>query len=65
VSISGGDTLQFEYQAGSGARTVTVETSNKLSDNQWHSVSIERNRKEARMIVDGALKVFHHVYCKK
>jgi hypothetical protein len=58
VSISGGDTLQFEYQAGSGARTVTVETSNKLSDNQWHSVSIERNRKEARMIVDGALKVF-------
>ena len=57
VSISGGDTLQFEYQAGSGPRTVTVETSNKLADNQWHSVSIERNRKEARMIVDGALKV--------
>ena len=57
VSITGGDQLQFEYQAGSGPRTVTVETSNRLSDNQWHSVAIERNRKEARMVVDGALKV--------
>nr|CAG4648471.1 EOG090X00DN [Polyphemus pediculus] len=56
VSITGGDQMQFEYQAGSGPRTVTVETSNRLSDNQWHSVSIERNRKEARMIIDGALK---------
>ena len=58
VSISGGDQLQFEYQAGSGPRTVTVETSNRLADNQWHTVYIERNRREARMIVDGALKVF-------
>ena len=57
VSISGGDQIQFEYQAGSGPRTVTVETSNKLNDNNWHSVYIERNRKEARMVVDGALKV--------
>ena len=57
VSINGGDTLQFEYQAGSGPRTVTVETSNRLADNQWHTVYIERNRREARMIVDGALKV--------
>lgn len=56
VSINGGDTLQFEYQAGSGPRTVTVETSNRLADNQWHTVYIERNRREARMIVDGALK---------
>lgn len=56
VSITGGDQMQFEYQAGSGPRTVTVETSNRLADNQWHSVSIERNRIEARLIIDGALK---------
>nr|CAG4638226.1 EOG090X00DN [Cyclestheria hislopi] len=56
VAIIGGDQIQFEYQAGAGPRTVTVETSNRLNDNQWHSVSVERNRKEARIVVDGALK---------
>ncbi|XP_054280158.1 neurexin-4 [Macrosteles quadrilineatus] len=56
VSILGGDTLQFTYQAGSGPLGVSVETSHKLADNNWHSVSIERNRKEARIVLDGALK---------
>nr|CAG4643694.1 EOG090X00DN [Lepidurus arcticus] len=56
VSIVGGDQIQFTYQAGSGPLGVTVETSTKLNDNQWHSVSVERNRKEARVVVDGALK---------
>jgi contactin associated protein-like 2 len=35
---------------------VTVETSYRLDDNQWHSVLIEKNRKEAAVIVDGAQK---------
>lgn len=48
--------LQFQYQAGSGPMSVSVETAYMLSDDEWHSVVVERNRKEARMIVDGAQK---------
>lgn len=56
LTIINGNQLQFQYQAGSGPLAVSVETSNKLGDNEWHSVSVERNRKEARMVVDGAHK---------
>ncbi|KAG6457370.1 neurexin-4 isoform X1 [Manduca sexta] len=56
LSIIGGDQLQFQFQVGDTPLGVSVETSNRLADNQWHSVSIERNRKEARVVVDGALK---------
>ncbi|XP_055708283.1 neurexin-4 isoform X1 [Phlebotomus papatasi] len=56
LSIIGGKKLQFQYQAGSGPLGVNVETSYHLNDNNWHSVSVERNRKEARLVVDGALK---------
>ncbi|XP_060801715.1 neurexin-4 [Amyelois transitella] len=56
LSIIGGDQLQFQFQVGDTPLGVSVETSNRLADNKWHSVSIERNRKEARVVVDGALK---------
>lgn len=56
LSIIGGKKLQFQYQAGSGPLGVNVETSYHLNDNEWHSVSVERNRKEARLVVDGSLK---------
>lgn len=56
VSIINGHALHFMYQAGSGPLGVNVETSYKLNDDKWHSVSVERNRKEGRMVVDGALK---------
>ncbi|CAM6031990.1 unnamed protein product, partial [Sphagnum compactum] len=56
LSIIGGKKLQFQYQAGSGPLGVNVETSYHLNDNNWHSVSVERNRKEARLVVDGALR---------
>ncbi|XP_034248929.1 neurexin-4 isoform X1 [Thrips palmi] len=56
ISIIGGNKLQFQYQAGGGPLGVSVETAYKLVDNRWHSVSVERNRKEARIVVDGALK---------
>ncbi|XP_049869625.1 neurexin-4 [Pectinophora gossypiella] len=56
LSIIGGDQLQFQFQVGDTPLGVSVETSNRLADNQWHSVSIERNRREARVVVDGALK---------
>lgn len=54
--FAGGNQLQFQYQAGSGPMAVIRETSYKLADDQWHSVSVERNRKEAMLVIDGALK---------
>ncbi|KAK9299061.1 hypothetical protein QLX08_007806 [Tetragonisca angustula] len=56
ISINSGNQIQFQYLAGGGPLTVSVQTSYKLADNRWHSVSVERNRKEARIVVDGALK---------
>jgi hypothetical protein len=51
-----GDQIQFEFEAGKGVQGVTVRTSYRLDDNQWHSVLVEKNRKEAAVIVDGAQK---------
>ena len=31
---------------------LSVESSSDLNDNQWHTVQMERNRKEARLRVD-------------
>ncbi|XP_058066107.1 neurexin-4 [Anopheles bellator] len=56
LEIVGGTKLLFEYQAGTGTQKVYVEMSNWLNDDRWHSVSVERNRKEARLVVDGATK---------
>jgi hypothetical protein len=42
--LTGGDQLQFQYQAGSGPLGVSVDTAYRLADNNWHSVSVERNR---------------------
>lgn len=43
--LVGGDQIQFQYQAGNGLLGVSVETSYKLNNDQWHSVHVERNRK--------------------
>ena len=56
VSIISGNHIQFEYESGKGPQGVTVETAYRLDDDQWHSVLVERNRKEAMVVVDGARK---------
>lgn len=56
MSIIGGNTIQFQYQAGNGPRGLNVETSYSLNDNHWHSVSVERNRVEIRLVIDGSMK---------
>lgn len=56
LTIVNGNQLQFQFQAGSGPVGVTRETAYRLSDNKWHSVTVERNRKEAMLVIDGALK---------
>ena len=47
-----GNTVQFEYDSGKGRQGVSVEASTRLDDNRWHSVIIERNMKEAMLVVD-------------
>ncbi|XP_058793266.1 neurexin-4 [Phymastichus coffea] len=56
ISINGGNQIHFQYQAGGSPLAVSVQTSSRLADNNWHSVSVERNRKEARIVIDGAFK---------
>ena len=56
VSLIGGNHVQLEYESGKGPQGVTVETAYRLDDDRWHSVLVERNRKEAMVVVDGARK---------
>ncbi|KAL1514303.1 hypothetical protein ABEB36_003581 [Hypothenemus hampei] len=56
LTIVNGNQLQFQYQAGSGPIAVVAEVSYRLADDQWHTVSVERNRKEAMIVVDGSQK---------
>ncbi|XP_063218125.1 neurexin-4 [Bacillus rossius redtenbacheri] len=56
ISIIGGTQIQFSYAAGSGPMSVNAEAPYKLSDNNWHSVSLERNRKGSRVVIDSAHK---------
>ncbi|XP_057341760.1 neurexin-4 isoform X1 [Microplitis mediator] len=53
ISINSGKQIVFQYKAGDGPLSVSVQTSNPLNDNNWHTVSVERNRKEARITLDG------------
>ncbi|KAI1289291.1 Neurexin-4 [Halotydeus destructor] len=55
LSIFSSKSIQFEFSAGAGSKSATVEASYRLNDNNWHSVLVERNKKEARLIVDGEL----------
>ncbi|XP_042898016.1 neurexin-4 isoform X2 [Parasteatoda tepidariorum] len=55
IMLIEGDQIQFQYQGGNGPLGVSAETSYKLNDNNWHSVLVERNRKEARVVIDGSL----------
>jgi len=56
VSLISGDAIQFEWAAGKGDQSLTVETTYRLDDDEWHSVHIEKNRKEAMVVIDGARK---------
>lgn len=54
VMLIGGDQIQLSYRTATGPQGVSVETSYKLNNNEWHAVHIERNKKEARILVDSA-----------
>lgn len=56
VSLLSGDQIQFEFEAGKGQQGLTVETAYRMDDDKWHSVLVEKNRKEAMIVVDGGSK---------
>lgn len=47
------DHIQFQYRAGHSSSGVVLDVPYKINDNNWHSVLFERNRKEAKLILDG------------
>lgn len=50
--ISDGNTVQFSYDVGNGAQVIEYRSTNALNDDQWHTVHVEKNRKEAWLRVD-------------
>ncbi|CAL8121658.1 unnamed protein product [Orchesella dallaii] len=54
VEIISGNLIKFQLESGSGPMGVNIQTSAHLNDNQWHSVHVEKNRKQARLVVDGS-----------
>lgn len=50
--ISVGNTLHFRFDVGNGIQTLEKVTSYPLNDNMWHTVHIERNRRQAILQID-------------
>lgn len=55
LAIVNEKSIQFIYSSVKDALPLTVESSYRFNDNNWHSVTIERNRKEIKLAVDGQI----------
>lgn len=55
LSMIGEKTIQFSFSIGQDTQPLTVEAPYRLNDNNWHSILVERNKKEARLVVDGQI----------
>jgi contactin associated protein-like 2 len=53
LALSGPSSVQFSFHAGNGVQELQVQAAYRLSDNRWHSLLLERNRKQVRLTVDG------------
>lgn len=53
LTISSSKVLQFTFDSGHGNQKIEIQSASKLNDDKWHSVSVEWNRKEARLVLDG------------
>lgn len=51
LAIVNGRTIQFSYSSGSGLQQVSVEAPARLNNDEWHSVLVEKNKKEARLVI--------------
>ncbi|XP_029633411.1 neurexin-4 [Octopus sinensis] len=52
VEIFNGNTVKFQFNAGDGERVLEAKTSAGLNDDRWHTVHVERNRKQAWLKLD-------------
>lgn len=60
LSLSNMDTLQLSFMSGSFEKiSLQAKSLQKLNDNNWHSVSVELNQREVRLVVDGNLIANH------
>ncbi|XP_065217760.1 neurexin-4 isoform X3 [Planococcus citri] len=53
IELREGNSILFMYQTGNKPTHVQGKSTSGLADNNWHSVYIERNRKGARVVIDG------------
>ncbi|XP_021952537.1 neurexin-4 isoform X2 [Folsomia candida] len=54
LEIINGNLVKFQVEAGSGPLGVNVVVTGSLADDQWHSVQVEKNRKQLRIVLDGS-----------
>ena len=47
-----GNVVQFRFDVGNGIQTLELQTSYPLNDDNWHTVQVERNRRQAKLRVD-------------
>lgn len=53
LAIISAKAMQFTFDSGFGNQKIEIQSASKLNDDNWHSVSVEWNRKEARLTIDG------------
>ena len=49
--------IQFRFEVGNGLQTLEQETSYPMNDDEWHTVHIERNRKQAMLRVSSYMQI--------
>jgi contactin associated protein-like 2 len=52
VCFTVGHSIHFRFDVGNGIQTLEKTTAYPLNDDQWHTIHIERNRKQAMLKVD-------------
>lgn len=55
LALIGEKSIQFSFSNGRDSQLLMVEAPYRLNDNNWHSILVERNKKEARLVVDGQI----------
>ncbi|CAL1542707.1 unnamed protein product [Lymnaea stagnalis] len=46
------DTIQFRYDVGNGVSVLSFKSPSPLNDDTWHTIHVEKNRKQAWMKID-------------
>lgn len=57
ILFTDGDTVQFSYDVGNGIQVLEHDTKSALNNDQWQTVHVERNRKQAWMRINNFQEV--------